>query len=516
MNKIQTINSEIDIPDGTRKVTLQELINFAPFDYQVPAFDFITKGYFEKGKKGGYLTDNAGNKYAKQIYTVWHRRAGKDLLGLICMIIAMHYTPNGRFYHLFPEEEQGRRAVWGGSTLSEASEATRTYIDFFPKELIANTVTSDGEVQYKISQKNAKIEFKNGATYEIIGTKDPERLRGLGASGVLVSEYASFSPRQAEGCKAVLIPVINDSKGWIWYNTTPNPAHPKNHAYNDFVHLQGLERKYKETGDVMNIFTQRLTIKDTKRYSEREVDRLAEESNMSEQQKQTEYYCSWEVKSLGNHYYKDTLDEIKKKGQITQVLHDPALPVYTAWDLGNNNTKTTGWFFQMKAGIVYYLGTHENATGTDSLVKELQLKPYNYGGHFFPHDVNRTSVRDATTTTIQSMENLGLRNVHKIPRRPNGRLREYLEGSIAHLNISYFDSSMCQRGIIALYNYRSETDKRKTGYGQPVKDREYSELIDAYQYSTRAVALVHDMTERHLYEAENGEDNYAIAPESFY
>ena len=64
--------------------------------------------------------------------------------------------------------------------------------------------------------------------------------------------------------------------------------------------------------------------------------------------------------------YAKLMHQAKEQKRITNVPHEPSLPVWTAWDLGIADA-TAIWFAQVVG-------------------RELQKRDYLYAGHFVPHD----------------------------------------------------------------------------------------------------------------------------------
>lgn len=67
---------------------------WAPRPYQRPMWDYLEGG-------------------GKNAVGVWHRRSGKDSLALNFTATAMHER-KGVYWHMLPEAEQARKAVWNG------------------------------------------------------------------------------------------------------------------------------------------------------------------------------------------------------------------------------------------------------------------------------------------------------------------------------------------------------------------------------------------------------------------
>jgi hypothetical protein len=97
-----------------------------------------------------------------------------------------------------------------------------------------------------INQQEMRITLKNGSVYQIVGSDNPDALRGAGIKGVVFSEYAEQSPVAWDTIK----PMLLATNGWAMFNFTPKG---QNHAYD----LYEMARKDKTW------FTQILTVDDT-------------------------------------------------------------------------------------------------------------------------------------------------------------------------------------------------------------------------------------------------------------
>ena len=79
--------------------------------------------------------------YKRYIYC-WHRRAGKDLFGLNMMIYKAIYKRIGVYWHIFPQYNQGRNAIWQAIT----HEGVK-YLDCIPKQLIKHIRNDRMEIE---------------------------------------------------------------------------------------------------------------------------------------------------------------------------------------------------------------------------------------------------------------------------------------------------------------------------------------------------------------------------------
>lgn len=85
-------------------------------------------------------------------------------------------------------------------------------------------------------------------------------------------------------------------------------------------------------------------------------------------------------------YYGRQMVEARQQERIRRVYYDANVPVYTAWDLGYNDS-TAIWWYQICGQEIHLLEYYENSG--EPLTHYLQLiksKSYSYGKHMVPHD----------------------------------------------------------------------------------------------------------------------------------
>lgn len=181
-------------------------------------------------------------------------------------------------------------------------------------------------------------------------------------------------------------------------------------------------------------------------------------------------------------YHARLIFEAEEEGRLSQVPHDPRLPVYTAWDLGIGDP-TSIWFVQQHAGEVRVIDFYESSgVGLEHYVNIIKSKGYNYAEHILPHDVQ---VADLSTgkARLQTLAELGV----------NGRVlgRDSVDDGIAAVRAllprCWFNAKKCERGIEALRQYRTEyDDKIKTFKNRPLHDWT-SHAADAFRYLARGL-----------------------------
>ena len=176
-------------------------------------------------------------------------------------------------------------------------------------------------------------------------------------------------------------------------------------------------------------------------------------------------------------YYGRLMRKAKEDKRISNVPHEPSLPVWTAWDLGFDATAI--WFAQVVGREIRIIDYYESS-GVElaHYVRELQNRDYVYGGHIVPRDAQAKELGTGKSR-IELMQSLGLRS---ITLAPSHYVEDGIEAVRVFLPKCWFDAQRCARGIDALDLYRAEyDDKRATLKARPLHDWS-SHAADAFRY----------------------------------
>ena len=417
-----------------------------PRDYQRPLWDAWIK------------------EETKRVLGIWHRRAGKDEVCLHGTAIKAMERP-ANYWHCLPEYTQARKAIWDAVN---AHTGKRRIDEAFPAEIIESR-----------NDQEMKIRFKNGSSWQVIGSDRYDSLVGAGVAGVTFSEWALANPASW----AYIRPMVAENDGWAAFITTPRG---ENHAFS--MYQRGLERK--------DWFSQKLDVYQTGVMSDLALHEALEEytdiygDDFGRAMFDQEYRCSFTAAIQGSFYGTEMRHALDQE-RITELPYDSAYPVFTGWDLGFND-QTAIWFAQQKGDVIriidYERGRNQNLSHFASVLKD---KPYDYGGHFLPHDGANKSKQ--TGSSYQEMlEAAGLKNIQVMSRAPD------LEAVLHDINtarrmigMATFDEKKCEHGIDSLRNYRREWDDRLKTYKQRPLHDWASDGADAFR--TLAVAWDADL-----------------------
>src|SRR3954468_23201334 len=134
---------QIQLPNGWR-----------PRGYQLKAWSYLERG-------------------GKDCELVCHRRSGKDEVGLHRTAVAAFERVAG-YWYMLPEYKQARKAIWDAIN---PHTGLRRIDEAFPHEL--RSVVRHDEMY---------IRFKNGSSWQVVGSDNPNSLVGAPPAGIVYSE----------------------------------------------------------------------------------------------------------------------------------------------------------------------------------------------------------------------------------------------------------------------------------------------------------------------------------------
>lgn len=388
--------------------------NWTPRNYQMPLWSALEGG-------------------CTRAVAVWHRRAGKDAVGVHWSTVAAMQRV-GVYWHMLPTIAQGRKVVWDGIT-----KDGRRVLDAWPDELVT-----------KRRNDEMKLELVNGSIWQVVGSDNYDSLVGSNPVGVVFSEYSLADPAAWDFIR----PILAENDGWAVFLYTPRG---RNHGWTLYQNALKAEGWHASL----------LTVEDTQAFPMHMVD-AERQGGMSEEMIAQEFYCSFEA-PLQGAYYADGMMKVEKDNRIASVAYDPAVKVETWWDLGIGDS-TAIWFAQRVGKEVHLIDYYEaSGEALHHYVKVCQDRGYVYGDHVFPHDVKARELI-AGKTREETLQTLGIRPVVVKDHRVDDRI----EAVRNTLGRCWFDRDKCQRGIEALRQYRKELAPPKTWQNQETpmfKDR---------------------------------------------
>ena len=412
--------------------------NWKPRPYQMPLWKALEEG-------------------CRRAVAVWHRRSGKDDVALHWAAVSAIQKP-ATYWHLLPQSNQARKAVWDAV---DPHTGIRRIDWAFPKELRETT-----------REQDMLIRFKNGSTWQVVGSDNYNALVGSPPYGVVYSEYMLSDPN----AWSFIRPIMRENGGWALFNGTPRGRN----------HLHGLyELGQREDG----WFSELLTVADTGAMSiddvEKERREIASERGDDEADNiiKQEYFCNWDAAIPGS-YYGRIIAKLEAAGRITNVPYDPRLPVITAWDIGVGDS-TAIWFIQQGKQSVNWIDFYENSgVGADHYARVLKDKPYLYEGHYLPHDADDREWGNNASSRISVLKGLGVKPCRVLP---NASVDDGINALRILLERSYFDKTNCERGLNCLRQYQKKWDEKLKRFASAPLHDWTSHAADAARYMAQGL-----------------------------
>ena len=369
---------------------------------------------------------------------VAHRRAGKSVACINELIRAalMCDKPEPRVAYVAPLFKQAKDVAW-------------SYLKEYTRDIPGRTV----------NESELRVDLPNGGRVRLYGADNPDALRGLYLDAVVLDEFADMRPRFLP---EVIRPALSDRRGSLTLIGTPK-GH--NEFFDRYEAAQGdaewfhMMLKASETGIV-------------------DAEELASAAKlMSEAQYAQEYECSFEA-AIEGAYYGMALEKATQEGRIAALPHNPALPVYTAWDLGVGDD-TSIWFAQRSGGWLHIIDHYAtNGQPASHYVDVLRGKPYQYATHFLPHDADNREWTNGKSR-LDNLRALGLQNCKIIPRIA---VDDGINAVRLLLPTCRFDAEKCKSGLESLRQYRREFDENKRVFKPSPLHDWTSHDADAFRY----------------------------------
>jgi len=412
---------------------------------------------------------------------VAHRRWGKDDLCLHWTCCAAHMRV-GNYWHMLPQANQARKAIW---TAVNPHSGKRRIDEAFPEAVRAKT--RDDEMA---------ITFRNGSTWQVLGSDNFDALVGSPPLGLVFSEWALADPL----AWGMLRPILLENGGWALFIGTP-----RGHNHAEKTHK--LARKSKEW------FGQLQTVEDTDVFT-REQLRMEREELISEHGQELgqaifeqEYYCSFNAATPGA-YFTLEMRKMREKRRIVDTL--PALqglPVHTYWDIGVRDR--TAIVFVQKDGpreliVDYYEASNR---GVDHYAQVLEDKRkehgYFYGAHIGPHDLEeRVWGTVGARKVINLAEDVGI----KFRVAPKLSKLDSINHVRRYLGRCWIAADKCSRLISALEQHHASHDESKDLQSAAPEHDWTSHPVDAIKYGAQSPAWYFTQSWEDIQTGEWGQD----------
>ena len=288
--------------------------------------------------------------------------------------------------HAIRSDKQEARFAYLAPTYAQAKDTAWSYLKRF-------TANIPGIEQ---RESDLMVIFPNGARVRLYGAETFDRLRGTYHDGIVMDEYGDIDPR---AWPEVLRPSLADRHGWAVFIGTPK-------GRNDFYRIHHAAETDPEWYSLI------LRASDTGLLPDAELADMRR--MMTADQYDQELQCSFDA-AIRGAIYRTELAALAADGRLCGVPYDPAVPVWTAWDLGIGDA--TAIVCAQLVGreihvIDYYEATGEPLT---HYVAWLDSRPYRYSTDLLPHDAGAREL--GTGKTREELLRSNGRKVRVLPRQ---------------------------------------------------------------------------------------------------
>lgn len=344
---------------------------------------------------------------------VCHRRFGKTVLGVNVnqQTALMTAKERPRVAYIGPTYTQGKSVAWD-------------YMQHYGRPIPG----------VAMNQSELRIDYPNGGQARIYGADNPDALRGIYLDRAVLDEYGLHP---AKTFSEVIGPTLVDRGGSALFLGTPNG---KNQFYDIAQHA-----KAEEANGNPDWFYREYKASETGLLDARYL--ASARAVMTPDEYAQEFECSFEASVKGAIYAKE-LEQARTENRITHVPYDPMLPVDTDWDLGIGDQMVI-WFSQStRSGEVRLIDYLEGSgEGFPWYADKLAAKPYVYGQHWAPHDIQVRELGSGKSR-LEVAAGFGIR--FEVTPRVNAGKGEEVEDGIHAVRMllprCWFDADKCKAG----------------------------------------------------------------------
>lgn len=180
-------------------------------------------------------------------------------------------------------------------------------------------------------------------------------------------------------------------------------------------------------------------------------------------------------------YYGEEIGRMEREGRISILPHDKALKVHTVWDLGVGKNLVVGFYQRTRDGqlrkIDYWQG--DGSDGMPEAITAISRKPYIYGYHFGPHDLEATDVSTGKSRR-ETAQKLGI----TFRMVPDISIDDGINAAQVTLSQLWVDKENCKEWLRSMKNYCREWDDKRGSYKDIPFHNWASHGADEFRYAS--------------------------------
>lgn len=180
-------------------------------------------------------------------------------------------------------------------------------------------------------------------------------------------------------------------------------------------------------------------------------------------------------------YFGVEIGKMDRDGRIGIVPHDTALKVHTVWDLGVGKNLVGGFYQRTREGQLRRIDTWQGdgGDGLPEAIKAIKDKPYVYGYHFAPHDINTVDIGTGKTRK-ETANQLGI----KFTDVPEQSIEDGINAAQVTLSTMFVDKAKNSEWIKGMRNYVREWDDKRGAFKDVPYHNWASHFADEFRYAS--------------------------------
>jgi phage terminase large subunit len=395
-----------------------------------------------------FLHQTIRQRKIRFMVAVCHRRFGKTRFALGEIAAAgfecEHHNP--QYAYIAPTYGQAERVAW-------------TYLKEMFKDY-PGVEKNEAKLRLTIPRHDRGDKI----TIWLLGAENPDSIRGIYLDGSVLDEYAQCDPTI---WGQVIRPALSDRKGWAIFIGTPKGT-------NNFYTMYQTAMLNMHKSPELKWYAFSAPADKTNIIDPEELK--AARAEMSEEEFDQEFMCSFQAALVGSYYGK-YIDAIDKQGFIGDYPYNPNYPVSTYWDIGVSDS-TAIWFVQDIGDKMFIIDYYEmSGMGLEHYYDVLTKRGYVYAEHWLPHDVAQ---REFTTgmSRVKSFKAL-------FGRFPKVMKKTKIEDGINAVRMIFkscrFNKIPCMRGLDALKNFERKWDSKNNMFQETPLHNWASHGSDAFR-----------------------------------
>ena len=334
------------------------------------------------------------------------------------------------------------------------------------------------ELRKSTREQEMMITFKNGSTFQLVGSDNFNSLVGSPPLGLVFSEYALSNPSSW----AYLMPILEENGGWALFNSTPR-------GNNHFKALCKFAEK--EPG----WFYQALTADETEIFTQDQLQSILRELQAQHGPDfgraiwMQEYYVSFDAAIPGSILGR-WMERAERQGRITDEVEydEEGGGIEISSDIGRHDT-ATWWFWQPKMGG-FSLVDYDEDTGLaaeewcERLGKRLTERGYKLEKIWLPHDARSKTFAAKLSPQETFWQFFGMGKVEIVPMTSKA---DRINAARQIVDRCEFHETNCEKGLEALKAWIFEWDEERREFSAEPRHDWASHPSDGFSYGAQVM-----------------------------